>query len=79
MQLHDLAKKGGFTFSATLHKNGDIIFGYYDIPLSIDSIEDKRHPVKVRELGLSRGLFRNRSRDEERGDFVVLSIWHRTK
>lgn len=47
VQLHDLAKKGGFTFSATLHKNGDIIFGYYDIPMSIESIEDKKHPVKV--------------------------------
>lgn len=47
VQLHDLAKKGGFTFSATLHKNGDIIFGYYNIPMSILSIEDKKHPVKV--------------------------------
>lgn len=45
--LQDVAKKGGFTFSATLHKNGDIIFAYYNIPMTIDSIEDKRHPVKV--------------------------------
>lgn len=47
VQLQDLAKRGGFTFSATLHQNGDIIFGYYSIPMSIDSIEDKKHPVKV--------------------------------
>lgn len=47
VQLHDLAKKGGFTFSASLHRNGDIIFGYYEVPMSISSIEDKKHPVKV--------------------------------
>lgn len=47
VQLHNLPKKGGFTFSTTLHKNGDIVFGYYEIPMAIDSIEDKKHPVKV--------------------------------
>lgn len=46
--LQDHAKTGGpFSFSATLHKNGDIIFGYYSIPMAIEAIEDKKHPVKV--------------------------------
>lgn len=47
VHLNDLVNGSGFTFSATLHKNGDIVFGYYDIPMSIDGIEDKKHPVKV--------------------------------
>lgn len=45
--LQEHVLQGGFTFSATLHKNGDIVFGYYHIPISIEGIENKSHPVKV--------------------------------
>lgn len=47
VRLQDFAAKGPFTFSTTLNKNGDIIFGYYSIPMQVDKIEDKKHPVKV--------------------------------
>ncbi|XP_068617972.1 plexin domain-containing protein 2 [Battus philenor] len=41
----DPSKK--FTFAATLHKNGDIVFTYKDIPIPVQQINDKEHPVKV--------------------------------
>ncbi|CAH2035664.1 unnamed protein product, partial [Iphiclides podalirius] len=36
-----------FTFAATLHKSGDIYFTYKDIPIAVQQINDKEHPVKV--------------------------------
>ena len=39
--------EGPFTFQAILHKNGDIIFAYKTIPVSIMTITDDEHPVKV--------------------------------
>ncbi|XP_013147397.1 PREDICTED: plexin domain-containing protein 2 [Papilio polytes] len=36
-----------FTFAATLNKNGDIVFTYKDIPIPVQQINDKEHPVKV--------------------------------
>lgn len=47
VSLQDKQDVGTFTFSATLHKNGDIVFTYYNIPISINSIQDDKHPVKV--------------------------------
>jgi len=38
---------GPFTFQAILHVNGDIAFAYKSVPVLVDSIEDKDHPVKV--------------------------------
>lgn len=38
---------GSFTFSASLFKDGDIIFTYYNLPIPITQIEDDKHPVKV--------------------------------
>ena len=39
--------EGPFTFQAILHKNGDIVFAYKTIPVSIMTITDAEHPVKV--------------------------------
>lgn len=38
---------GKFTFSATLHQNGDIVFVYYQLPTLVNNIGDSEHPVKV--------------------------------
>ncbi|KRF97514.1 uncharacterized protein Dwil_GK10263, isoform B [Drosophila willistoni] len=45
--LQDKPDYGKFTFSATLHSNGDIVFGYYQVPTLINTIQDNQHPVKV--------------------------------
>lgn len=45
--LHEKPLLGTFTFSASLHKNGDIVFAYYSIPIYVESINDDTHPVKV--------------------------------
>lgn len=47
VSLQDKRTIGKFTFSTTLHKNGDICFTYYSVPTSITAIEDSHHPVKV--------------------------------
>lgn len=39
--------EGPFTFQAILHRNGDIVFAYKTIPVSIMTIADEEHPVKV--------------------------------
>ena len=39
--------EGPFTFQAILHEKGDIIFAYKSIPISISTITDDDHPVKV--------------------------------
>lgn len=39
--------EGPFTFQAILHQNGDIVFAYKSIPVSIMTIADEEHPVKV--------------------------------
>lgn len=36
-----------FTFAATLYKNGDIVFAYKNIPLTVQQINETMHPVKV--------------------------------
>lgn len=47
VSLQDKQRVGKFTFSATLHKNGDITFIYYKVPITITAIQDSMHPVKV--------------------------------
>ncbi|CAG9781701.1 unnamed protein product [Diatraea saccharalis] len=36
-----------FTFAATLYKNGDIVFAYKNVPIPVQKIDDKSHPVKI--------------------------------
>jgi len=36
-----------FSFQVVLHSNGDIVFAYKVIPVEMDRIGDKEHPVKV--------------------------------
>lgn len=45
--LQDKPDYGKFTFSVTLHQNGDIVFVYYQLPTLINNIQDSQHPVKV--------------------------------
>ncbi|PSN50552.1 hypothetical protein C0J52_03515 [Blattella germanica] len=45
--LQDKPTSGDFTFQATLHQNGDIVFVYQNVPVVIKSIQDDQHPVKV--------------------------------
>ncbi|XP_030381871.1 plexin domain-containing protein 2 isoform X2 [Scaptodrosophila lebanonensis] len=45
--LQDKPDYGKFTFSATLHQNGNIVFVYYQVPTNINGIQDNQHPVKV--------------------------------
>lgn len=47
VSLQDKPKEGEFTFQATLHDNGDIVFVYKEVPLIIEQIQDDQHPVKV--------------------------------
>lgn len=47
VSLQDKRDVGKFTFSTTLHKNGDIVFTYHSVPILINAIQDDKHPVKV--------------------------------
>lgn len=47
VSLQDKQEVGNFTFSATLHKNGDIVFTYFQVPIFVNAIQDDKHPVKV--------------------------------
>ncbi|KAL6261311.1 hypothetical protein P5V15_008832 [Pogonomyrmex californicus] len=56
--LQDRQDAGAFTFQVTLHQNGDIVFVYSVIPLLVEKILDKMHPVKV---GLSDAYIMDRT------------------
>ncbi|XP_064118930.1 plexin domain-containing protein 2-like [Macrobrachium nipponense] len=58
VKLKDHQDAGTFTFQATLHQSGDIIFTYKQIPVTVTSIHDDEHPVKV---GLSDAYIVKRS------------------
>ncbi|XP_017774361.1 PREDICTED: plexin domain-containing protein 2 [Nicrophorus vespilloides] len=45
--LQESPNEGKFTFQATLHSNGDIVFVYQNVPVIIENIQDDHHPVKV--------------------------------
>ncbi|XP_059615259.1 plexin domain-containing protein 2 isoform X2 [Phlebotomus argentipes] len=47
LYLQDHETEKPFTFSATLHKTGDVVFAYYSVPVPIEGIRDEKHPVKV--------------------------------
>ncbi|CAN8022168.1 unnamed protein product [Ixodes persulcatus] len=47
VMLQDKPDGGNYTFQAVLHKNGDIVFVYKDLPVPVTEIPDKSHPVKV--------------------------------
>ena len=47
VELQDRPKQGHFSFQVTLHKSGDIVFVYKNVPVHIDKIKDDNHPVKV--------------------------------
>ncbi|KAM8945621.1 plexin domain-containing protein 1 [Pelodytes ibericus] len=47
VHLHEKEDAGGFTFQATLHRDGRIIFGYKEIPLPAQDISSAQHPVKA--------------------------------
>lgn len=58
VKLQDKPDAGAFTFQVTLLQNGDIIFVYSKIPVLVESIEDKEHPVKI---GLSDAYMMDRT------------------
>ncbi|XP_007530991.1 plexin domain-containing protein 1 isoform X5 [Erinaceus europaeus] len=39
--------KGSFTFQVALHRDGRIVFGYKEIPMSVLEISSSQHPVKA--------------------------------
>ncbi|XP_055337154.1 plexin domain-containing protein 2-like [Paramacrobiotus metropolitanus] len=45
--LHEKKEVGPFTFQATLKDDGTIIFYYQQVPISIVSVPNETHPVKV--------------------------------
>lgn len=58
VSLQDKPAAGNFTFQTTLYKNGDIVFVYENIPITIENIQDDHHPVKV---GLSDAYISDRT------------------
>ncbi|XP_014827926.1 PREDICTED: plexin domain-containing protein 2-like [Poecilia mexicana] len=46
VQLRDTSL-GTFTFQATLHSDGRIVFAYKEIPVAVNDISSENHPVKV--------------------------------
>ncbi|MEQ2269167.1 Plexin domain-containing protein 2, partial [Xenotaenia resolanae] len=47
VHLQDNYSLGSFTFQATLHKTGRIVFAYKELPIEISQISSVNHPVKV--------------------------------
>ena len=47
VQMRDNKPPGNFSFQVTLHKNGDIVFVYKSLPVTINEIPESEHPVKV--------------------------------
>uniref|UniRef100_A0A665VFV2 Plexin domain-containing protein 1-like n=1 Tax=Echeneis naucrates TaxID=173247 RepID=A0A665VFV2_ECHNA len=47
VRLKDRETEGAFTFQAALHKNGNIIFNYRDVPVPVEKMNSTEHPVKV--------------------------------
>ena len=45
--LPDQQDLGKFTFSTTLHKNGDIVFIYFSVPIYPEAILDDKHFINV--------------------------------
>ncbi|CAL8292297.1 unnamed protein product [Lota lota] len=47
VHLQDLNHLGSFTFQASLHRDGRIVFAYREIPVDVSQISSVNHPVKV--------------------------------
>ncbi|KAJ8277619.1 hypothetical protein GJAV_G00077620 [Gymnothorax javanicus] len=47
VHLQDSFHLGSFTFQATLHSDGRIVFAYKEIPILVTDISSVNHPVKV--------------------------------
>ncbi|KAG7250374.1 hypothetical protein CRUP_038496, partial [Coryphaenoides rupestris] len=47
VHLQDLEHLGSFTFQASLHSDGRIVFAYREIPVDVSQISSENHPVKV--------------------------------
>ncbi|XP_062297817.1 plexin domain-containing protein 2 [Scomber scombrus] len=47
VHLQDNYNLGSFTFQATLHNTGRIVFAYKEIPIEVAQISSVNHPVKV--------------------------------
>ncbi|XP_076851252.1 plexin domain-containing protein 2-like [Brachyhypopomus gauderio] len=47
VHLQDSFNLGSFTFQATLHSDGRIVFAYKEVPIQIAKISSINHPVKV--------------------------------
>ncbi|XP_063730065.1 plexin domain-containing protein 2 isoform X2 [Eleginops maclovinus] len=47
VHLQDNYNLGSFTFQATLHNSGRIVFAYKEIPVDLSQISSVNHPVKV--------------------------------
>uniref|UniRef100_A0A672JY38 Plexin domain-containing protein 2-like n=1 Tax=Sinocyclocheilus grahami TaxID=75366 RepID=A0A672JY38_SINGR len=47
VHLQDSYNLGSFTFQATLHSDGRIVFAYKEVPVQIAKISSVNHPVKV--------------------------------
>ncbi|KAK1796941.1 hypothetical protein P4O66_008254 [Electrophorus voltai] len=47
VHLQDSFSLGSFTFQATLHRDGRIVFAYKEVPIQIAKISSINHPVKV--------------------------------
>ncbi|XP_054621988.1 plexin domain-containing protein 2 [Dunckerocampus dactyliophorus] len=47
VHLQDNYNLGSFTFQATLHDSGRIVFAYKEIPIEVSQISSVNHPVKV--------------------------------
>ena len=50
VKLQNKPDVGNFTFSASLYSNGDIVFGYYFLPIDITQIEDGKIMKNLKKL-----------------------------
>ncbi|KAL4659281.1 plexin domain-containing protein 1 [Arapaima gigas] len=47
VRLHGREQEGAFTFQVVLHRTGNIVFSYRDVPLPVEEMSSTQHPVKV--------------------------------
>ncbi|XP_065805979.1 plexin domain-containing protein 1-like [Labrus bergylta] len=78
VRLHEQADEGPYTFQAVLHRNGTIVFNYKEIPMSVEKIDVKGHPVKV---GLSEAFMLpvQFSKPSEKGEQFTIYEYHRVE
>ncbi|KAI0242187.1 Plexin domain-containing protein 2 [Lamellibrachia satsuma] len=76
VHLKDDEKAGPFTFEVILHKDGTIIFSYYEIPIKLSNISNAAHPVKV---GLSDAYYIDRETSNGRVKQRTIYEYHRVR